>query len=328
MPMDTDPVTEPPTEIQIDDPQEPESAETPYGSLFVPLVVVPALIVMVLVLVFVLFGAITGDELTPRENLQRMLHGGANQRDQAAFSLVRQSIEDWRAREEGREPEWGLDAGFLPDVSAAWELVDEDDYTRRYVLAILMSQLGDPEGGERLVEILEATAAEESGGEMPVLALEALASLGDDGTADVIIRFLKHPDPLLVRGAASALQNLPGEASREALRDLLGRGDLDLRGMAAISLSHLGDPAGADVLLELLDQGSYTRERELSPERWTSGENVSHSRRLAVEALARLGRPEDEALLREIADGDDDPTVREVALRVLSDRESGSAELR
>ena len=37
MPMDTDPVTEPPTEIQIDDPQEPESAETPYGSLFVPL---------------------------------------------------------------------------------------------------------------------------------------------------------------------------------------------------------------------------------------------------------------------------------------------------
>ena len=89
------PVTE--IEIRDPDPSDPGSpatpampaGESPYKNLLVPLVVVPALIVMVLVLVFVLFGAVAGKEDSPRENLDRLLHGGFNERKQAAFNLVR-----------------------------------------------------------------------------------------------------------------------------------------------------------------------------------------------------------------------------------------------
>ena len=66
----------------------------PYRNLWVPLVVVPALIVMVLVLVFVFFSSIVGEEASPRENLARMLEGGANERRQASFNLVRQTLDE------------------------------------------------------------------------------------------------------------------------------------------------------------------------------------------------------------------------------------------
>ena len=74
-------------------------APRPYSNLWVPLIIVPAAVIGVMLLVFVFFSAITGAEATPEENLRRMVQGGANERQQAAFNLVRQL----RASAEGRE---------------------------------------------------------------------------------------------------------------------------------------------------------------------------------------------------------------------------------
>ncbi len=309
------------TEIEIpDQPDGPRAGgepEAPYGNLFVPLLVVPAMIVIVLVLVWVLFGAIAGDEAGPRDNLRTMVHGGANEREQASFNLVRQVLEDWQAVEAGEDPPWGIDARYVPDVQRAWEQTDEDEYDARYVLAILLARLGDEAGEEHLVELLAMPEDADPDGQKRFFVLQALGTLGNSEHAPAVIEFLDHPDQGLQHMAIGALQSMPGEATLAALRGLLEDGDLELRGQAAVSLARLGDPAGAAVLRELIDPATYELDRKLDEARWARAQEVSAARRTATLGLGGLGREEDRAFLRELAEEDADPEVREAALRAL-----------
>jgi hypothetical protein len=68
--------------IEVPDPDPavppPAAPESPYKNLLVPLVVVPFMVVGVLVLVFVFFGAVAGEETSIEENLRRVVDGGLN----------------------------------------------------------------------------------------------------------------------------------------------------------------------------------------------------------------------------------------------------------
>ncbi|MCZ6596509.1 MAG: HEAT repeat domain-containing protein [Planctomycetota bacterium] len=295
----------------------------------VPLVVTPALIVAVFVGISVLFGGLAGDVASPAENLDRMLHGTSNERDQASLVLVQQVFDHIMARQEGRESEWKIDDSFLPDLRRTWEETAEEDVLRRYVLAVILVQLGDDTGVARLGFILDLSEDLDPGGELRFGVLLCLGALGPDlhveqreQAAQRAIPFLRNEDAGLRSAAAIALQTLPTPETVPALQAALIDGSLAVRGNAAISLSHLGDGAGVDVLHDLLDPATYAAERGLDPALWTRAEDVSRSRVKAVEALARLGRPEDLERLREIAAGDPDLNVREAALHAL-ERSSG-----
>ena len=327
------------TEIEIPDepqlgPSEPESNEqSPYKNLFVPLVVVPALIVMVLVLVFALFGAIAGSEDSPRENLQRLLSGGVNERQQAAFNLVRQILDYEHAKAEGREPEWGIDETFLPQVRSARESIGAIESPREvatpFVLSSLLAQMGDPDGVRQLVELTRLEDALDPDGEFRVYATFTLGAIGRELAeperllaARALIELLGSADEGLVLTAAASLQNLPSPDTGPALQGLLGSRRIDHRLQAAISLASLGDPAGAAVLDDLLSTEPYTSEREVNPAAWAP-QRVSESRRKALEALVQLDLPPDAARLQSLADDDPDPNMREAALRVLAEVEGG-----
>lgn len=313
-----------PEALPADFPEAP--APSPYKNLWVPLVVVPALIVMVLVLVWVLFGSLAGSEKSPAENVQRMVEGSSNEREQASILLVNQIrgyLEDQR---EGKPSTWELDASFLPEVERALADVEPDEVLFRYVLAFVQLELGDAQGQENLIELLSAGEDDDPGGEVRFLVLHTLGVLGP--TLDeagrkralaAVLPYMESQDAGLRLMATSALQGLPGEESVAALQRALMDGALDVRGSAAISLSLLGDPSGAGVLRELLDPASYAAEHAVSVERWGSGEQVSATRIQAVQALARLGRPEDLAALEPLARDDTDPNVRQAALRALAD---------
>jgi HEAT repeat protein len=214
-------------------------------------------------------------------------------------------------------------------------------------LASLQAQLGEEEGVERLLSLLELPSTPVEGGPTDFrdtienlvdgkqvdpggLRLQVLYELGILGpalapevreeVADAVLPLLHDADPGLAHMAALALQNLPGERSLEGLRSLLSSPRLDLRGQAAVSLSHLGDSTGAPVLRELVDPSSYDRDRADARARWTHGSSVSHSRARAVAALARLDLPDDRALLEELAADEPDPAVRQAAMRALEDR--------
>ena len=83
--------------------------DTPYRNLWVPLVLVPAALVIAILLVWVLFSGISGSEATLEQNLERIVAGGRNDRDQALFNLARQVSENQRAAREGEPPPWPMD---------------------------------------------------------------------------------------------------------------------------------------------------------------------------------------------------------------------------
>lgn len=312
-------------------PTPPQSPEVPasggaYRNLFVPLVVVPFLVVGVIALVFVFFGAIRGEDPSMEQNLRSAVEGGANERKQAALSLAAQALENSVARAEGREEPWPAPPDFLAALQRAWaELPHDDDPHLRLVLAQLLAQQGDPGALEKLEQVLATPDAEDPEGEVRVYAMLATTWLADERAAALLIPFLDHADPFLRQSAAGALQGVPGEASRAALRGLLDAPDLELRGQAAISLSRLGDAGGAGVLRELVRPETYAAEGLREAGKF-QGERAVHEARLeGVRGLARLGLPEDRALFEQLAAGDADHAVREAAMLALQ-ADSGAAD--
>ncbi|HEX6883614.1 MAG TPA: HEAT repeat domain-containing protein [Planctomycetota bacterium] len=324
------------TEIEIRDPDAPGTApaadepapESPYKNLLVPLVVVPALIVMVLVLVFVLFGAVAGEEDSPRQNLDRLLNGGFNERKQAAFNLVRQVLEHEEAVAAERAPEWEIDASFLPELRAARESIGElagpKDVAIPLVLSSLLAQLGDPAGVEQLCAMTRLAEPLDPEREYRLYAAMTLGAIGPRLAereralaAETLIALLDGDDSGLVLVAIAGLQNLPSPATVPALAAMLARSALELRVSAALSLAALGDAAAVPVLREALAPEPYAAERAASPRKWPP-QRVSESRVKALEALARLGQAPARAALEELAEQDADPNVKRAARALLA----------
>lgn len=322
------------TEIQIRDPDPDPSAagaaegeggpESPYKNLLVPLVVVPALIVMVLVLVFALFSGLVGSEDSPRENLGRMLNGGFNERRQAAFGLVRQVLLYQQSRARGEQPEWEIDATFLPELAAARERLgppaSADDLATAFVLSSLLAELGDPDGAAQLIDMLGLSDALDPGAQYRLNAIATLGALGPAlaepvraRAAGALIELLTNPDNALVLAAIAGLQRLPGEPTRAALAERLSHERLEVRASAALSLAELGDPAGRAVLEEMLALAPYEAEHAADSRKWPP-QVVSESRVKALDALFALGAAPDELTLRRLSDEDPDPNVRRAAL--------------
>jgi len=318
-----------PTQIEIpDEPGAGTEGESPYKNLFVPLVVVPALIVMVLVIVFSLFGAIAGTEDSPRENLDDLLTGGVNERQQASFNLVRQILEYEHAKAEGREPEWGIDEAFLPRLRSAREslppMEGPRDVATPFVLSSLLAQIGDPTGVEQLVELTDLPESLDPTGEFRVYATFTLGAIGGDLAeserllaARTLIGLLDDPDEGVVLTATAGLQNLPSPETLAALRGMLASRRVDHRLQAALSLTALGDASGVDVLNELIQEAPYLAEHEENPAMWAP-QRVSESRRKALEGLIELGQPPPPAQLELLAEEDPDPSVREAARGILA----------
>ena len=304
------------------DPSEPErpvgaGTGSPYRNLWVPLIVVPFLVVAVIALVFVFFGLIRGQDASIAENLERVVSAGENERKQAAVSLAAQVHENRKALAEGKPPPWEVSPNLLADIRRAWDRTqDEAGPYIKLTLAQLAALYEDPDAAGKLSTFLALSDTEDPSGEMRVQAMLALSWVGGPGAAEQVIPFLAHSDRFLSQSAAGVLQAMPGEATTQALRGALGSPSLELRGQAALSLAALGDPAGAEVLRELIDAKAYSKARMEAPRLWN--EQLVHASRLsAVRALGSLKLPEDRPLLEELTRSEADSTVREAAMLAL-----------
>lgn len=316
------------TEIEIRDPAPaPEAEPAPEGSRIVPLVVVPALIGMVLVALVAFFSTVTGKEDSPRENLDQLLHGGANEREQATFGLARQLLDYRVARLEGRAPEWDIDASLLADVRNGLAEIDArgvpQDLDRRFVLAGLLAELGDPEGVAHLAQIATAGSPADPTGEIRIQAVLALGNLaaehGENERAlatHTLIALLDDPDDGIVLAASAGLQKLPGPDSEAALGRLLDRPQLEQRVTAALSLAALGSREGVAVLEAALAFEPYEAERATAPQKWLTPA-VHESRRKALRALVDLGAAPARPALERLAEEDPDPGMRAAAREAL-----------
>ena len=320
-------------EIEIRDPGVEDEPTGYQSGLLVPLVVVPAMIVMLGVLIVALFGLVSGEEASPKENLTALIEGGANEREQAAFGLVRQILDYQHARAEGREPEWNIGAEDLDSTKRALEAIPAprapEEVWVPFVLSSVLAQLGESVGVDRLVEMTALPDSLDPEFTFRTNAIFILGSIGrelDEGprarVASALIGFLEGEDEGIAWLAAGALQNLPGQETVAALKGLLGRRRVDLRLQAALSLAELDDPAGADVLQDLVALAPYQEERESDPTRWAP-QTISGSRQKVLRALADIGRLPADAELERLADEDDDPNVQALARELLSAGSNG-----
>lgn len=298
-----------------------------YRNMIVPLVVVPAMIVMVAVLIAVLFGMLSGDVRSPAENLERVLNGGANERTQAAFELVRQVLDFETAKTEGREPEWDIDPSFLEDLRRARaglaEPETEGDLWVPFVLSSLMAQLGDADGVHQLLEMTRLPQKLDPDFRFGQDALFILGAVGDELSDPLkrevgarMIELTRGEDEGVALLAAAALQRLPSAETDAALADLLGARRLDLRLQAALSLAELGSDRGREVLLEALGTEPYERERAGDERRWAAA-TVSTARLKALRALKSLGVALP-AELRAALEADGDPNLRSAVLELTT----------
>ncbi len=318
------------TEIEIPDDEGAPASErsSPYRNLFVPLVVVPAMIGMVFVLVWVLFGAITGEADSPAENLETVLHGGRNERRQAAFSLATQILEYQHAKHEGRATEWEIDETFLPQLRNARAQIsapqEPGELAIPFVLSSVMALVGDPEGVQQLIEMTRLSASVDPKGEFRWKAVIVLGSIGGElaeperlAAAKTLIGLLESDDAGIALAAASGLQNLPGPATIPGLKGCLGDRSVELRLQAALSLVRLGDVSGAEVLRAMIHPEPYLAEHQMQPEKWAP-QRISESRRKAIAALLEIREPPSRELLERWAEDDPDPSIRDLARRLLS----------
>lgn len=295
----------------------------PYDNLWVPLLLVPAGIVIAIVAVVALFGGLAGSERSMSENLALVVNGGKNQGEQALLSLAVQAAENQRARARQRAGEevtlpWPMQQGFPAEVHKALEEIDADQHAVRSVLAAILGTLGDERGVRLLVAQLALTDAEDPDRNLRSDAIVSLGGIGDPSTTGAVLPFLDHEDVLLRITSAGALSNLPGEGVRDALVRALEDGELDVRATAAISGSKLAPPLkeAAALLRELTGRGIYEEVHQADPAKYRRATDVSHFRVLAVVALGRLGLEQDRALLEALRD-DADPHVAEAAIRLL-----------
>ncbi len=310
-------------QVEIADPapQAESSEQKPYGNLWVPLVVVPAAIVIVIVIVFALFGSMTGEEKSLAANLETVMTGGKNERDQALFGLMRQVSENQRALNAGEKAPWPMASDFPAKVRAAAGAVDEGDHEVYLALGLLLAGM-DPSGVDMLIEMLALGETEDPGGALRFKAIHNLGLVGDQRATQPVVGFLDSPDVGLRVVAAGALANLAGPEARLALKGALGDESLDVRGTAAMALTLFTPPdeAARAVLLDLTGIGIYEAVRRDHPGKYTRAQDVSRFRIQALGGLARLGGDQDWAHIASLQ-GDSDPNVVDAAMSLLADRD-------
>ena len=206
---------------------------------------------------------------------------------------------------------------MAPILVGALEGLGEDDAELLYVLSAVLHNLGDPAGLEGLRKILTFGEEADPGGELKFHTISCLGVQGDPETFDDVRPFLESEDAGLQILAAGFLRFYPEELAVPALKGTLGDHDLAVRLNAAISLSWLGDPAGATLLKDGTRRDLYEAERERNPHDYARAEIVSKNRVRALEGLARLGRAEDRAFMEELSADDEDLEVQEAAMRAL-----------
>lgn len=296
---------------------------SPYRNLWVPLVLVPALIVVVLVLVFLAFGGIVGSESTIAADLDTAVHGGANERTQAIFKLTQKMHENRQAVELGEPEPWETGPDLVPKLHRAWEQLDEEgDHQIRYVVAALLLLEGDEGAGAYMGEFLELGEADDPEGVLKRNALMSLALAGDPRALESALQLATDDERAMRIFAMMLLSKLDGPGADEALVAGLSDSELEVRANAAIALAGKSDPRGADVLLELIDPATIEAERARDPKRFAVSDAPRNIRMTAVAMLARLGRPEDVELLRSISSRDPDLEVRRVASEALQEQQA------
>lgn len=278
-----------------DEPDESPGFAGEMGRLFL----IPAVIVALSVLVFLLFGWIAGERRDAHDYLQEVRNGATGRKWQAAFELSRALTSDESAR---RDPTLAKEiASTLVDPRT------EDPLIRRYLL-LALEEIDDPSTASQIRSSLS-----DKDSEVRLFAIRALGRLQDREAVPALVEILQGDDPALRKMALYALGQIGDTGAIPAMQARLDDPVEDVRWNAALALAVLRDGSGAPVIRQMLD-----------PAHLDGVEGITEAQKIdarinAVQAAYLLGGDDMRALVERVGREDASLKVRDVALRAIDE---------
>lgn len=272
---------------------EDRSFAADMGRLFV----IPAVIVALSVLIFLLFSWLASDRRSAQDYLQEVRHGVTGRKWQAAFELSRVLTRDEEAR---RDPAVAMEiAETLADPEV------EDPRVKRYLL-LALQELNNPSTAPAI-----RTALSDEDGEVRLYAARALGALRDEGAVPGLVEMLAAEDPGLRKMALHSLGRIGEPSAAPPMRARLDDAVEDVRWNAALGLAMLGDGSGAPVIRQMLDPAHLERIEGITDRQ------MIDARINAVHGAFLIGGEEMRKLVEHVSATDASLKVRDAALRAL-----------
>ena len=258
--IDTDPRQPPPL------PDLPP-VEAPSAGFVVQLFVIPAVVVAVVILVWLLFGKLAGGERDPVEYVRRLRQASGDWR--SAFELVSLIQNDAKLASDPRL------LGELTDLLSAELKTNDNALLKVYLIKTIgaFQTLDATLGDNRKVDPIESLTMALAPGHDSAVRIEAAASLAkhaarledkrkldDPRAVAALTQAASDEEPELRQVVAFALGFFGGEAARQALRERLQTDESrHVRYQAAAALGRQGDPAAKETLREMLSTADLDR---------------------------------------------------------------------
>ncbi len=354
--IDTDPRQPPPL------PDLPP-VEAPSAGFVVQLFVIPAVVVAVVILVWLLFGKLAGGERDPAEYVQRLRQASGDRKPwRSAFELASLIQNDAKLASDPRL------LGELTDLLSD-ELKTKDNIElKAYLIKTIgaFQTLDATLGDNRKVDPIEPLTMALEPGRDSAIRMEAAASLAKhaarlereaiermhrdqakaaslakhavrlEGKLDdpraiaALTQAASGDEPELRQVAAYALGFFGGEAARKALRERLQTDENRyVRYNAAVALGRQGDPAAKETLREMLSTADLDRVIDISSttEKQNKIEAIELEALQALQSSLSTGSPELVQSLRSEIEGLTQSglvSIRNQAQSVLKQLQPGS----
>jgi HEAT repeats len=239
--------------------------EAPSAGFVVQLFVIPAVVVAVVILVWLLFGKLAGGERDPAEYVRRLRQASGDWR--SAFELASLIQNDPKLASDPRL------LGELTELLSAELKTNENTELKAYLIKTIgaFQTLDATLGDNRKVDPIEALTMALEPGRDSAIRMEAAASLAkhaarlegkldDPRAVAALAQAASGEEPELRQVAAYALGFFGGEPARKALRERLQTDENRfVRYNAAVALGRQGDPAAKATLKEMLSTADLDR---------------------------------------------------------------------
>lgn len=267
-----------------------------YGLFLFPLLIAVGMAVLLSTVVF-----LTHEEETPETLIAVIKSGPASKRWQKAFEL---------SNELNRPSAMIRAKGVMKEIIHILRDKEHYDVKTRSYMALAVSRFKEPEAFEA---VREALGNENE--EVQLYLLWALGNLGARQGVRDLEPFLAHENPDLRKMAAYVAGVLGDKETATKLRPLLEDPVADVSWNAALSLARLGDDAGWNVLVKMLDRSVLASNYQMSKSQ------IERTMVNAIKGLGRLKHPEGHPLLESLARNDESLKVRQAALDAMKSQD-------
>lgn len=284
----------------IPTPNEPEKSILKV--LFHSFVIIPFLVAASLFFVYSLFSILTYEDATPYDYLNDIKIGGATKRWQSAFEL---------SKILSNSEEIGNDERFISELINIFEKSKHDDNRVRQYLALAMGRTGN----ESFINPLLLKIESEDPEILPSI-IRALGLLMAKESIPNLTQFLQHRDERIRLQAVIALGNIGDPLAIEGLKKSLFDQQPNIQWDAAISLAKLGNDSGRGILLQLIEGNIFHNFPEVDVR------EQDQARIIAIRTGILLNDSIINKKIAELADKDDNISIRKTAMEVLKTKNS------